>query len=142
MIYVGSGKMQNAQHKHDDYNELLLSGLYNQMRKILDSSGQPVFIYLDDNHKACNQRFADFLGYTSPQDWSQTLGFLEILADDEASKNAFMTAYWSAINNMNASSVQLTLRRKDASKVKATMVILPMTYEGQILSVHFIISTQ
>ena len=134
--------MEKVQHKHEDYNQLLLSGLYNQMRNILDSSGQPVFIYLDDNHKVCNQRFAEFLGYDSSQDWSKTPGFLEVFVDDEASKNAFMTAYWSAINNMNASSVQLTLRRKDNSKVKATMIILPMTYEGHILSVHFIISTQ
>lgn len=134
--------MEKVQHKHEDYNQLLLSGLYNQMRNILDSSGQPVFIYLDDNHKVCNQRFAEFLGYDSSQDWSKIPGFLEVFVDDEASKNAFMTAYWSAINNMNASSVQLTLRRKDNSKVKATMIILPMTYEGHILSVHFIISTQ
>jgi len=134
--------MEKMQHRHEDYNQLLIGGIYNQMRKILDSSGQPVFIYLDDKHKVCNQRFAEFLGYDSPQDWSNIPGFLEVLVDDEASKNAFMTAYWSAINNMNASSVQLTLRRKDKTKVKSTMIILPMTYEGHILSVHFITNTQ
>jgi PAS domain-containing protein len=139
---VENMQTEKTPHIHEDYNQLLLSGLYNQMRKILDSSGQPVFIYLDDNHKVCNDRFAEFLGYSSPHEWSQTPGFLEVFVDDEASKNAFMTAYWSAINNMNASSVQLTLRRKDNSKIKSTMVILPMIYEGHILSVHFIISTQ
>jgi PAS domain-containing protein len=135
-------KLERATHRHEDSGKQLLSGLYNQMRKILDSSGQPVFIYLDDEQKVCNQRFADFLGYLSPQDWSKTPGFLEVFVYDEASKNAFMTAYWSAINNMNASSVEINWRRKDNKKLKSTMIILPMTYEGHILSVHFIISAQ
>jgi PAS domain-containing protein len=134
--------MEKEQHKHEDSEELLISGLYNQMRKILDSTSQPVFIYLDENHKACNQRFADFLGYKSPQEWSKTPGFLEVFVYDEESRNAFMSAYWSAINNLSASSVQLTWRRKDNTKVESTMIILPMTYEGRILSVHFIISTK
>ena len=47
------------------HHEELVNGLYNQMKKILDSSEQPIFIYLDDNHKICNQRFAAFLGYKS-----------------------------------------------------------------------------
>ncbi|XHH09453.1 MAG: PAS domain-containing protein [Candidatus Bathyarchaeia archaeon] len=132
--------MENTEQDLKDSRQLLISGLYNQMRKVLDSSGQPVFIYLDDTHRACNERFAEFLGYESPQDWSSTEGFLDVFVDDEASRNAFMTAYWSAVNNMNAASVQLTWRRKDNSKVKSTMVIIPMIYNGQILSVHFIIS--
>lgn len=130
------------QHEHQDSNQTLLTGLYTHMKKILDSSGQPVFIYLDDQHKVCNQRFAEFLGYKSPHEWAQTPGFLELFIDDEAGRNAFMTSYWSALKDMNASSVQLTWRRRDGSRVKSTMVILPMTYEGHILSVHFIINTQ
>jgi PAS domain-containing protein len=134
--------VENLQNEiSPEVSRQLISGLYNQMRKILDSSGQPVFIYLSDDQKICNQRFADFLGYDSPQEWSKTPGFLEIFVDDEASKNAFMTAYWSAINNMNASSVELTWKRKNGAKVKSSMVILPMTYQGHILSVHFIINT-
>lgn len=134
--------LENPVHKHEveDSSERLLSGLYKQMRKILDSTSQPVFIYLDDTHKVCNQKFAEFLGYKSAQEWSQTPGFLELFVDDEAGRNAFMTAYWSALNNMNASSVELTWRRRDGGRVKSSMVILPMTYEGHILSVHFIIS--
>ena len=128
--------------KPKDSGQQLLTGLYNQMKKILDSTGQPIFIYLDDDQKVCNQRFADFLGYNSPQEWSKNPGFLEVFVDDEASRNAFMTAYWSAINNMNASSVEITWRRKDNKKLKSTMIILPMIYEGHILSVHFIISSQ
>lgn len=134
--------MEKQTHKHEHHDQQFLTGLYNQMKKILDSSGQPVFIYLDDTQKLCNQRFAEFLGYSSPHEWSKTPGFLEVFVADEVSKNSFMNAYWSAINNMNASSVELTWRRKDGRKIKSTMVILPMVYEGNILSVHFIINSQ
>jgi PAS domain-containing protein len=135
-------ELEHEAHKHQDSSQPFLTGLYNQMRRILDSSGQPVFIYLDDNHRVCNQRFAEFLGYKSPHDWSNTQGFLDVFVDDEASRNAYTSAYLNAINNMNASTIQVTFRRKDHSKVKASMILLPMMYEGQILAVHFIISAQ
>lgn len=125
----------------DSDSELLLSGLYTQMRKILDCTGQPVFIYLDDNHKVCNQRFAEFLGYKSPQDWSKIPGFIEVFVD-EPSRNAFMSAYWSAVNNMNASTIQLTWIKSNNAKVDSTMILLPMAFEGHILSVNFIINTK
>ncbi len=128
-------------HTDTDSEEMLLSGLYNQMRKILDSTGQPVFIYLDDDHKVCNQRFADFLGYKSPQDWSRIPGFIEIFVD-EPSRNAFMSAYWSAVNNMNASTIQVTWKRRDKTKVESTMILLPMAFEGHIISVNFIINSK
>jgi PAS domain-containing protein len=124
-------------HKHEE-NEQLLTGLYNQMRSVLDKSNQPVFIYLDDKHKVCNQRFADFLGYKTPQELSSTEGFLEVFIDDEASRNAFMSAYWSAINNLNASGLEVTWRKKDNSTVRASVIIVPTIYEGHILSVQFI----
>ena len=133
---------ENSVQFTDAANHDLLKGLYSQMKRILDSSGQPIFIYLDDKHKVCNQRFADFLGYNTPQDWSKIPGYLEVFVDDEASRNALMSAYWNAVNNMNASTIRLTWRRKDGTKVDSNMILLPMTYEGQILLVHFIISAQ
>ncbi len=123
------------------HHEELVNGLYNQMKRILDSSEQPIFIYLDDNHKICNQRFASFLGYKSPQDWAKIQGFLEVYVD-EHSRNTLMTAYWNAANKMVASTINLTWQKKDNTKVDSTMILVPMAYEGHILSVHFITSSQ
>jgi PAS domain-containing protein len=119
------------------HHEELVNGLYNQMKKILDSSEQPIFIYLDDNHKICNQRFAAFLGYKSPQDWAKISGFLEIYVD-EKSRDTLMSAYWNAANKMNASTIQITWKKKDNATVDSTMILIPMTYEGHIFSVHFV----
>jgi hypothetical protein len=123
------------------HHEELVNGLYNQMKKILETSNQPIFIYLDDNHKICNQQFASFLGYKTPQDWANIQGFLEVYVD-EGSRETLMNAYWNAANNMDASTINLTWMRTDKTKVDSTMILVPMAYEGHILSVHFVTSSK
>lgn len=132
----------NSQQLMDDkHHRELVEGLFTQMKNIMVTSQQPIFIYLDDNHKTCNQHFANFLGYQSPEEWAQIPGFLEVYVE-ENSRNTLMNAYWNAANNMNASTIALTWMRKDGSKVKLNMILVPMSFEGHILSVHFITSTQ
>jgi hypothetical protein len=132
----------NSQQLIDDkHHKELVSGLYAQMKQILDASQQPIFIYLDDNHKACNQQFANFLGYQSPEEWANIPGFLEVYVEAN-SRNTLMNAYWNAANNMNASTVNLTWIKKDRATVNSTMILVPMAFEGHILSVHFVTSTQ
>jgi len=43
-----SKKTQTSEVHHEE----LVKGLYDQMKAIMDSSEQPIFLYLDDNHKA------------------------------------------------------------------------------------------
>jgi PAS domain-containing protein len=128
-----------VQHVYEETTQPVLSDLYKQLRKVLDSAEQPTLIYLDDKHKVCNQKFAEMLGYDSPHGCSDTPNFLELLVDDEASRNAFMEAYWLAINNMNAVGLEVTWRKKDNSKLKTSVVMVPMEYEGHILLVQFVI---
>jgi PAS domain-containing protein len=128
-----------VQHVYEEADQLVLSDLYKQLRKVLNVAEQPILIYLDDKHKVCNQQFADMLGFESPHGCSGTSGFLESLVDDEASRNAFMEAYWLAINNMNAVGLEVTWRKKDGSKLKTSIIMVPMEYEGHILLVQFVI---
>jgi hypothetical protein len=69
------------------------------MKVLLDSSEQPIFLYLDDNHKACNSGFATLLGYKSPQEWAEIPGLLEVYVA-EKSREALMTAYWDAMKKI------------------------------------------
>jgi len=128
-----------VQHVYEETDQLVISDLYKQLRKVLNAAEQPILIYLNDKHKVCNQQFADMLGYESPHELSATAGFLELLVDDEASRNAFMEAYWVAINNMNAVGLDVVWRRKDGAKLNTSTVMVPMEYEGHILLVQFII---
>ena len=117
-----------------------MKGLYNLMKPILDASEQPIFIYLDDNHKACNNRLATMLGFKSPQEWASVSGFLEVYVA-EKSRETLSTAYWNSVNKMMASTIQLTWMKKTGETVDSTMILVPMFFNGHMFSVHYVTST-
>ena len=100
-------KMQTAEEHHDE----LVKGLYDQMKPIMEGSDQPIFIYLDDIHKACNKKFASMLGFKSPQEWAEKQGFLEVYVD-EKSRETLSSAYWQAMEKKVASTIPMTWIKK------------------------------
>ncbi len=129
-------KMQTSEAHHEE----IVNGLHEQMKPILDKSEQPIFIYLDDNHKACNQKFASMLGFKSPQEWAEKQGFLEVYVT-EKSRETLSTAYWNAMQKMIASTIPMTWLKKDGVTIDSTMILVPMFFEGHMFSVHFVTST-
>ena len=130
-----SKKMQSAEAHHEE----LVKGLYDQLKPILEESEQPIFIYLDDNHKACNQKLADMLGFKSPQEWAKKQGFLEVYVT-EKSRETLSAAYWNAMEKKIASTIQLTWKITDGKALESTMIMVPMFYEGHMFAVHFVTS--
>ena len=127
--------MQTSEEHHGE----LVKDLYNQMKPILDKSEQPMFIYLDDNHKACNNRLAAMLGFKSPQEWASVQGFLEAYVAQK-SRKTLSTAYWNSVNKMMASTIQLTWMKKTGETIDSTMILVPMFFEGHMFSVHYVTS--
>jgi len=128
--------MQTTEAHHEE----LVNGLYEQMKPILEKSEQPIFIYLDDNHKACNEKFASMLGFKSPQEWADKQGFLEVYVT-EKSRETLSTAYWNAMQKMVASTIPMTWIKKDGASIDSTMILVPMFFEGHMFSVHFVTNT-
>ena len=131
-----SKKLQTAEEHHEE----LVKGLYDQMKPILDESEQPIFIYLDDNHKACNQKFAAMLGFKSPQEWAEKQGFLEVYVT-EKSRETLSTAYWKAMEKKVASTIPMAWMKKDGAVMDSTMILVPMFFKGHMFSVHFVTGT-
>jgi hypothetical protein len=128
-----SKKTQTSEVHHEE----LVKGLYDQMKAIMDSSEQPIFLYLDDNHKACNSRFAALLGFKSPQEWAGIPGFLEVYVA-EKSRETLSSAYWEAMKKMVASTSQLAFKKKGGETVDTTVILVPMSYAGHLFSIHFV----
>jgi hypothetical protein len=128
-------RMQNAEEHHEE----LVKGLYDQMKPIFDASEQPIFIYLDDNHKACNQKFASMLGFKSPKEWAEKQGFLEVYVT-EKSRETLSTAYWNAMQKMVASTIPMTWMNKDGASIDSTMILVPIFFQGHMFSVHFVVN--
>jgi hypothetical protein len=125
----------------DENHEELVRGLYDQMKPVLEGSDQPIFIYLDDNHKACNEKLASLLGYRSAKEWAERPGFLEVYVT-EKSRETLSTAYWNAVNKMAASTIQMTWTKKDGAIVDSTMILVPMSFQGHLFAVHFVTSVE
>ena len=129
-------KMQTAEEHHEE----LVKGLYDQMKPIMEGSEQPIFIYLDDNHKACNNKFASMLGFKSPQEWAEKQGFLEVYVN-EKSRETLSSAYWQAMEKKVASTIPMTWMKKDGATMDSTLILVPMFFKGHMFSVHFVTST-
>jgi hypothetical protein len=129
--------MSKKMQTQDAHHEELVKGLYEQMKAVLEGSEQPIFIYLDDNHKACNNKFAALLGFKSPQEWAAIEGFLEPYVA-EKSRDTLANAYWAAMKKMVASTSQITFVKKDGKQVNSTLVLVPLPFQGHLFAVHFV----
>lgn len=122
---------------HEHHHELLekLSG---QLKEILDSSTQAIYVYLDDTHKVCNQKFADLLGYTSPAEWAQVTEPFPKVFVAEASQSTLIDAFQKAIEQKAGSTIPITWLKKDGKTVDTTVMLVPISFEGHVFALHFI----
>ena len=130
-----SKKPKSAEAHHEE----LVKGLYDQMKIVFEKSEQPMYLYLDDNHKACNSKFATLLGYKTPQEWADVKGSLDPFVADK-SKEIVSSAYWDAMNKMIGSTVKVTWKKKDGGTINSTVILVPMVYNGHLFAIHFVTS--
>lgn len=100
-----------------------------------------MYIYLDDTHKMCNEKFAALLGYDSPKQWADVQGALEPFVE-EKSQQILASAYWRAIEKCAASAVKVTWKKKNKETVETNVILVPIAYREHLLAVHFIETTK
>ncbi len=85
-----------------EHHAELIKGIAEQMKPVLEKSAQAIYIYLDDNHKVCNKKFATLLGYKSPDEWAdQEAPLADVVQEDQ---QGVIDAYMDASEKMNAIS--------------------------------------
>ena len=116
----------------------LISGIAKQMKTILDSSQEAVYIYLDDTHKVCNGKFASLLGYRSPEEWADvTESFPEAFVD-RSSQETLVSAYQQAMDKIMPANINVTWKKKTGGTVATSVILVPVAYEGHLFALHFI----
>ena len=122
-----------VEHPH---HEDLVKGISDQMKLVLSKSPQAIYIYLDDNHKVCNKKFADLLGYKSAKEWADTDAPLADVV--EADQEKVIVAYGDASEKMAASCIDVRFKNVNTGKVvKARMVTVPIVFNGHVFTAHF-----
>jgi PAS domain-containing protein len=119
------------------HHEELIAGISKQMKSILDSSQQAVYIYLDDIHKVCNGKFSTLLGYRSPEEWANDENLLEATVE-RSSQETLVNAYNQAMDKFIPSNIKVTWKKKSGGTVVTSVVLVPIAYDNHIFALHFV----
>ena len=121
---------------HDEHHVHLIKEVAEMLEPVLSNSPQAIYLYLDDTHKICNQKFADMLGYKSIAEWVAN----ETPVDDvlESDQNKVIEAYGAASEKYEASSLSATVVKKDGTQVRTNVIMVPFTYKNEVFVLHFI----
>ena len=125
--------MSSEQKHHED----LVNGFHNQLKQIFDNSPQAIYLYLDDNHKVCNKKFASLLGYASPEEWAKIENPLEENIAKE-SQDAVVSAYFDASERMIASQMDVKLMTTSGNMFDASVIVVPVAYQNHMFALYFI----
>lgn len=123
-----------------EVHENLIRGIGEQQKMILESSGQGIYIYLDDNYVIFNQKFASMLGYSSVKDLDPFKGSFLTSFVATKSQNVLVNAYECAINQMEGSTIEIFWKKKSGGEIKTTVMLTPLAFEGHLFAMHFISS--
>ena len=121
---------QNEHHEH------LVKELADQLEPVFSKSPQAIYLYLDDIHKTCNQKFADMLGYNSIEEWVSNETAVGDISEEDQQK--VIQAYGKASEHFKASTIPATIVRKDGTKIKTKVIMVPITYKDEVFVLHFI----
>jgi PAS domain S-box-containing protein len=118
-------------------NETVIRELAEQFRPVMEGSPDGVYLWLDEAHKACNERLANLFGYTV-EEWCATEPFLENFVAEEDRK----VFSWNYHNRVAALAFPVTFRfrgqRKDGSTFAAETDMIPISHRGHAVAYHFV----
>lgn len=124
----------------DPHHEHLVKELTESLEPVFSNSPQAIYLYLDDAHKSCNQKFADLLGYKSIEEWVKNEAPVSDI--DEKDQEKVINAYYDASRKFKASQLLANIVTKKGKKIKTTITMVPITYRNEVFVLHFISTTK
>ncbi len=124
-------------HAHGHTHQDLLGELATQLQPLLESLEQAIYLYMDDDNKVCNEKFASLLDYGSAEEWEAMEGSFPALFVDENSQNTLIDAYQKAMQDMVASTIKIQWKKKTGGTVETTVILVPISYKGHMFALHF-----
>lgn len=120
-------------HSHDD----LFDDVMDRLHDLFEDSEQGMYVFLDDELKACNARFAKMLGYSDPDEWA-ALGDVprSFVADD--SIETVIRTFQATLEKGMATEVAVTWRSKAGKPVKTRTIFVPFDHDGHRAALHFV----
>ena len=76
-------------------------------------------------------------GYSTPEEWAKVENPLEA-GVDKSSQAAVVSAYRKAMEKLSASKIDVTLKKKTGETFGASMIMVPVAYQGHLFALHYI----
>ncbi len=122
-----------AEHEHVK----ILKEISEQFQPLFQKSPDGIYIYIDEVHKICNERFAKMFGLTVAE-WEAMEGFVNKHAA-EADQGTIIDNYQTHIHQtLTPARFRIQALRKDGSSFPAEIDMIPFPWQGEMLALHFV----
>ena len=139
MTARGSAIQDQERLEHDRQHEEWLAAIAIQLAPIFDNSQEGVYIYLDDQHKICNERLAKMWGYASPAEWAATPDFLESFVATDGGREQVSRNYHQHVHReLTAFRQQFAVRTKTGTEIACEVDTVPYSFDGQLFAYAFV----
>lgn len=124
-----------SSHQHHDE---IMKSITEEYADMFEHSGQGMYIYMDDTHKVCNEKFATLLGYTSPEEWANVETSFPDAFVAQDSQETLISAFQDAMEHMTGSTNTISWKKKDGSTVSTDVILVPIVHEHHLFALHFV----
>ena len=118
-------------------HETVLAELAGHLKPVFDQSPDGVYLWLDEQHKVCNEQLATMFGYDVAE-WQAVDDFAAAFIAEE-SRSLYVWHYQHEVAELRYPvSFRFRGRRKDGSTFDAETDMIPLTYAGHVVAYHFV----
>jgi hypothetical protein len=96
-----------------------------------------VYIYIDDEHKTCNQAAADLFGMTVDQ-FKACESYLDECVDEGSIDLVMHNYFQHFVEEMRPLSFDYVAKRQDSSTFAATAFNIPVVHDGEVMLLCFV----
>lgn len=114
----------------------ILKELSKQFQPLFQNSPEGIYIYIDEVHKICNERFAKMFGLTVAE-WEAMDGFVNKHAAEKDQEMIVRNYHQHIHQQLTPARFRFQAIRKDGSVFNAETDMIPFPWGGEMLAFHF-----
>ena len=119
-------------------HDVATTELAEHLAPIFEQSRDGVYVWLDEEHWVCNERFATMLGYGSSAELNDTPRLLQRIVHEE-DQQLFSWNYWHRVQALAfPTTFRFTGVKKDGSTCEVETDMIPLTFGGHTFAYHFV----
>jgi PAS domain S-box-containing protein len=118
-------------------HEDVIPQLAEHLKPLFDASPDGMYVWLDEEHWTCNERFARMLGHTVAELENTPYLLQRFVAEDDQGMMSWN--YWNRVQELAFPvTYRFRLVRQDGTTFNAETDMIPMTYGGHTVAYHFV----